>query len=77
SPMSISEMALTLFAVNKGFLDDVEVKKALAFESALKAFMRDKHADLMGKIESDKDMKGDTEKQLSDAIAAFKESAVY
>ncbi|NNM82899.1 MAG: F0F1 ATP synthase subunit alpha, partial [Burkholderiales bacterium] len=33
SPMSISEMALTLFAVNKGFLDDVEVKKALAFES--------------------------------------------
>ena len=77
SPMSVSEMALTLFAVNKGYLDDVEVKKALDFESALKAYMKGSHADLMDKIESDKDMKGDTEKQLSDAIAKFKESAVY
>ena len=29
SPMSISEMAVTLFAVNKGYMDDVEVKKVL------------------------------------------------
>ena len=77
SPMSISEMAVTLFAVNKGYLDDVEVKKALAFESALQAYMKNSHADLMAKIESDKDMKAETEKSLSDAIQKFKESSVY
>ena len=77
SPMSISEMAVTLFAVNKGYLDDVEVKKALAFESALQAYMKANHADLMEKIETDKDMKPDAEKSLGDAIAKFKESSVY
>ncbi|MHB1099014.1 MAG: F0F1 ATP synthase subunit alpha [Burkholderiales bacterium] len=77
SPMSISEMAVTLFAVNKGYLDDVEVKKALAFESALQSYMKNSHADLMAKIESDKDMKAETEKSLSDAIQKFKESSVY
>ncbi|MBY0579499.1 MAG: F0F1 ATP synthase subunit alpha [Burkholderiales bacterium] len=77
SPMSISEMALTLFAVNKGFLDDVEVRKALDFESALQSYMKANQADLMAKIESDKDMKPETEKLLSDAIVKFKESSVY
>ena len=77
SPMSISEMALTLFAVNKGYLDDVEVKKALAFESALQAYMKTTHADLMNRIETEKDLKADAESALSDAIAKFKESAVY
>ncbi|HQT25564.1 MAG TPA: F0F1 ATP synthase subunit alpha [Burkholderiales bacterium] len=77
SPMSISEMALTLFAVNKGYLDDVEVKKALAFESALQAYMKSNHADVMAKIESDKDMKPETEKSVAEAIAKFKESSVY
>ncbi|MBS4097765.1 MAG: F0F1 ATP synthase subunit alpha, partial [Sulfuricella sp.] len=32
SPMNVAEMAVTLFAVNRGYMDDVEVKRALAFE---------------------------------------------
>ena len=30
-------MALTLFAVNNGYFDDVEVNKALAFERRMRA----------------------------------------
>ena len=37
SPLSVAEQALTLFAVNRGYYDDVPVDKALAFESALRA----------------------------------------
>src|SRR5690606_19211063 len=33
SPMSVAEMALSLFAVNNGYLDDVDVKQVLAFEN--------------------------------------------
>ena len=33
-------MALTLFAVNRGYYDDVPVEKALAFESALRRSCR-------------------------------------
>ncbi|HET8609265.1 MAG TPA: F0F1 ATP synthase subunit alpha [Burkholderiales bacterium] len=77
SPMKVSEIALTLFAVNQGFLDDVDVKKALAFEAALQSFMKDKYASLMDAIERDKDISADQEKALSDAITEFKASAVY
>jgi F-type H+-transporting ATPase subunit alpha len=77
SPMSVAEMAVTLFAANKGYFDDVEVKKALAFESALHAFLKSKHKPLMDAIESSKDLSGDNEKALAAAIESFKATAVY
>jgi len=77
APMSISLMALTLFAVNKGYMDSVDVKKALAFESALQAFIKSKYAALLDKIETDMDIDADTDKALSAAIDEFKATAVY
>ncbi len=77
SPMSISEMAVTLYAVNKGYMDDVDVKKALAFEAALQAFMKSKHGALMNTIESERDVSADSEKTLTAAIDEFKASSVY
>jgi F-type H+-transporting ATPase subunit alpha len=77
APMSVSEMAVTLFAVNRGYMDDVEVKRVLAFESALHSFLKGKYADLMFKIEDSKDMDADAEKLLSAAIEDFKASAAY
>jgi F-type H+-transporting ATPase subunit alpha len=74
---SVSEMALTLFAVNKGFLDDVEVNRALAFESALKKYMKSQHAAIMEKIESTKELDAATEKDLEAAIQEFKQSGTY
>ena len=41
--LGVSEMALTLFALNKGYLDDVEVKRGLAFESALRSYLRSQY----------------------------------
>ncbi|MBA2352915.1 MAG: F0F1 ATP synthase subunit alpha [Burkholderiales bacterium] len=77
STMSVSEMAITLFAVNKGFLDDVEVTKALSFEAALQAYMKSKHSPLMDKIQTDKDLSADSEKELAEAMTQFKANAVY
>jgi F-type H+-transporting ATPase subunit alpha len=76
-PLSVAEMAVTLFAVNKGYFDDVEVKKALAFESALHSFLKSKHAAIMDAIESSKDLSSDNEKLLSAAIEEFKSTGVY
>jgi F-type H+-transporting ATPase subunit alpha len=75
--MTVSEMALTLFAVNKGYLDDVEVKKALSFESALQAFMKSKYKAIMDKIEETMELDADAEKALGAAIEDFKASSVY
>ncbi len=77
SPLSVADQALTLFAVNRGYLDDVDVKKALAFETALRAFVHQKHKALMDRIESTKDLTADDEKALAAAIEDFKKSGAY
>jgi F-type H+-transporting ATPase subunit alpha len=74
SPLPISLMAATLFAVNKGFTDDIGVKKVLAFESGLHQFLKSSHADLLAKMEQDKALDKDTEAKLNDAVTAFKKS---
>jgi F-type H+-transporting ATPase subunit alpha len=74
SPLPISLMAATLYAVNKGFLDDVDVKKVLAFESGLHQHLKSSHAALLAKLENDKAMDKDAEAELSAAVAAFKKS---
>jgi F-type H+-transporting ATPase subunit alpha len=77
SPLTVSKMASTLFAVNKGYFDDVPVPKALAFESGMHAHLTAKNKDLMDAIESSKDLSADNEKALAAAIEAFKATAVY
>ena len=79
SPLSIPLMAATLFAVNKGYLDDIEVKKVLPFEAGLHAFLKDKHAALLQKMESGKalDKDKEAEAQLAAAIADFKKTGTY
>ncbi len=77
SPLAVAEMAVTLFAINKGSFDDVAVNKVLAFESALHAYMKSQNKTLMDAIESTKDLSADNEKILLAAIEKFKTTAVY
>jgi F-type H+/Na+-transporting ATPase subunit alpha len=72
SPMTVAEMAVTLHAVNKGFFDDVEVKKALETEKQMHTFVKQKYADLISKIETSKDLDADAEQKLTKAIEEFK-----
>jgi F-type H+-transporting ATPase subunit alpha len=74
SPLPISLMGATLFAVNKGYLDDVAINKVLSFEHGLHAYLKDKNAALLAKLEADKAMDKDAEGQLNAAVAAFKKS---
>ena len=67
-------MAASLFAVNKGFMDDIDVKKVLAFESGLHTHLKTSHAALLKKIEDSKQLDKDAEAELLDATTAFKKS---
>ncbi|RZS53192.1 F0F1 ATP synthase subunit alpha [Sphaerotilus mobilis] len=73
-PLSISLMGASLYAANKGFLDNVDVKKVLAFESGLHQYLKTSHAPLLKKLEDAKAMDKDAEAELQGAIAAFKKS---
>jgi len=43
APMSVAEMALSIYAVNNGYMDKVERNKVVAFEAALQNFARASH----------------------------------
>jgi F-type H+-transporting ATPase subunit alpha len=77
SPMSVAEMAITLFAVNNGYMDGLDVKKVLPFEAALQAYMRDKQKGLVDAINASGEMSGDNEAALKSALESFKQTAVY
>jgi F-type H+/Na+-transporting ATPase subunit alpha len=49
-PLSIAEMAISLYAANEGYLDDVEVKKVVDFEHALHTYMKANHGELLKQV---------------------------
>ncbi|MEK6664389.1 MAG: F0F1 ATP synthase subunit alpha, partial [Pseudomonadota bacterium] len=77
SPMNVAQMAVSLFSVNKGYIDEVEVNKVLAFESALYAFLKSKYQSVLDTIASTKDLDEATEKQLVAALDEFKKTGTY
>src|SRR3546814_11910541 len=50
-PLQVWELGVTLFAVNNGYLDDLEVEQILSFEKALKDYLKSKHEGLVQRIE--------------------------
>ncbi|CAM8660770.1 AtpA F0F1-type ATP synthase, alpha subunit [Burkholderiales bacterium] len=76
-PMRVWEMALTLFAVNNNYMDDVEVSKAGSFERALREFIKAKHGALASAIDAAGDMTKEQEAELRAAIEAFKATGAY
>jgi len=76
-PLQVWEMALVLFAVNNGYYDDIDVKKALSAERAMRDYLKGKYADLVKRIESTNDLSTDDEKILHEAVIDFKKNGSY
>ncbi len=72
TPLTIAEMAVSLFAVDQGYVDDVEVGKVVAFEKAMHDFMRSQHQSLLDSINSSGDYDEGIEAALRKAVEEFK-----
>ena len=77
SPLSVAEMAISLYAVNEGFIDEVDVKKVVDYEAALHAYVGTNHAELMDKINATGDYNDDIANGLDKAIKDFKTNGAY
>ena len=77
APLSIAEMAVSLFAANEGFLDDVDVNKVVDFEAALHSYVKANNADLLDKINEAGDYNDEIAAQLKAAIEKFKSSSTW
>jgi F-type H+-transporting ATPase subunit alpha len=72
SPMTVAQMAVSLFAVDRGYMDDVELDKVGDFEEALQSYMSSSHADLMSAINADPVFNDEVEAKLKAAADDFK-----
>jgi len=77
SPMSVAEMAVSLYAANEGYLDDVDVTKVVAFEDAMLAHIRSSNGDLLDNINENGDYNDDIAAAIAKAIEDFKASGIY
>ncbi|WP_018863330.1 MULTISPECIES: F0F1 ATP synthase subunit alpha [Thioalkalivibrio] len=71
-PMSIGEMAFSLFAANEGYLDDVEADKVVSFEKELISYARSSQKDLLDEINSSGDYNDSIQEKLKKALEEFK-----
>jgi F-type H+/Na+-transporting ATPase subunit alpha len=76
-PLQVWQLAVSLYAVTRGFLDDVPVDKVLSFESALHDHMKSAHAAWVERVESVKDLSKDDEDALKSAVESFKKTGAY
>jgi F-type H+-transporting ATPase subunit alpha len=71
SPLKISEMGVVLFAVNEGFLDEIEVNKVKDFEKSLLSFANSEYNEFMNNMESSGDFNDEIEKGLKEMLDKF------
>ena len=76
-PLQVWELAVTLYTVNNGYLDDVDVAQVLSFEKALKDQLKAKHAALIQRVEDTKELSKDDEGELAAAIQEFKKHGAF
>jgi F-type H+/Na+-transporting ATPase subunit alpha len=71
APMSVAEMALSLYAANNGFFDKVDRLKVVETEAALQSFARSSYADLLKSINAKPDLSSEVEAALKKCCGEF------
>lgn len=72
SPLSVAEMAFSLYAANEGFLDDVDAKKVVDFEAAMLSYLRSSEKALLDKINEKGDFNDEIAGAMKTALETFK-----
>jgi F-type H+-transporting ATPase subunit alpha len=57
APMSVAEMALSIYSVNNGYMDKVDRKKVVEFETALQNFAKSSHRATLDAINAEPTLK--------------------
>jgi len=77
APMSVAEMALSIYAVNNGYMDKVELKKMVDFEAALQAFAQSNHKGVLDAINAQPKLTKENEAAMKKVIEDFVATGTY
>ncbi len=77
SPMSVAQMSLSLFAVDKGFVDDISMDKVVDFATGLQQFAHDKYQTTLDKVNEKPVFNEEVEKAFHDIVTEFKQTQTW
>jgi len=77
TPMSVAEMALSIYAVNNGYMDKVDLKKVVAFEAALQGFAQSNYGSMLEDINRNPKFSKENEAALKKCIEDFVATGTY
>lgn len=76
SPLSVAEMAISLYAVDKGYLDDVPLNKIVDFEHGLQSYVHTNLPKLLESINEKLELTPEIEAEMKSGIEQFKTTQV-
>ncbi len=71
-PLSVAQMAMSLYSANEGYLDDIEVAKVRDFEDAMHSYLKSQHAELIDGINADPSYNDEVLAKMKAALDDFK-----
>tara|TARA_Y100001970_G_scaffold157652_1_gene192858 strand:- start:2221 stop:3765 length:1545 start_codon:yes stop_codon:yes gene_type:complete len=77
SPMSVAQQSLSIFAADRGYMDDVDVEKIGSFEEALHGYFSSEKGELEKSINDTGDWNDDIEKQFTAVVEQFKKTQTF
>jgi F-type H+-transporting ATPase subunit alpha len=76
-PMAVEDQVAVIFAVTKGFVDDIDVDKVGEFERGLLRYLKEKKPSILETVKKDKRLSDEGSAELIQAIEEFKKTAVF
>ena len=76
-PLQVWQLAVSLFAVTRGYLDELPVDKVLPFETALHDHMKTHHAAWVDRVEASKDLSKEDEDALKGVVESFLKTGAF
>ena len=73
APLSIAEMAVSLYAAEHGYLDDIPLEKISAFEAAMHSWFQAEKKQLLETINQEGKYDDAIEAELKSAVSTFKQ----
>jgi len=77
SPLTVAQMALSLYAVNEGHLDEVPVDKVLDFEAGLHAYASTNRQELLDRIDATGDYDDEIQAGFKALVEEFAKTGSY
>jgi F-type H+-transporting ATPase subunit alpha len=76
-PLTTAEMVISLFAVEHGFLDDIDLKKIVAFERELQAYFKTNYTDVFNLINEKPEYNDEIAAKLQEVLTVFKQTQTW